>query len=231
MTKSSDADTGELREALRHHGCAICHLADRATVRYMRSVAYEQVNDPALRAKLRASGGFCTTHAHRWLREAKSVLGTALIYRDAISAALRELESTPSSPSSDGRLRKLLGRAAPRREPVPMCAACRIQHDAQDRYVDALIVGLSDAAGAKALATSDGLCLPHTRRALERGGQRAQPISARAREVGERFVEHLSEVIRKEDYRFQHEPRSDAERTAPRRAVAWTAGMDGLVSP
>jgi len=229
---SSGADTGELREALRHHGCAICHLADRATVRYMRAVAYEQVNDPALRAKLRSSGGFCTTHAHRWLREAKSVLGTALIYRDAITAALRELDSLPQTQASNaGGLRKLLGRAPPAREPRTMCAACRIQHDAQERYVDALLAGLTDTRVAQALASSDGLCLPHTRRALERGGQRAEPISARAREVGQRFVDHLSEVIRKEDYRFQQEPRSEAERTAPRRAVAWTAGMDGLVSP
>jgi hypothetical protein len=95
----SDADTAELREAIERHGCAVCFLSERAMLRFMRSVAYEQVNDPALRARLRATKGFCTTHAHRWLREAKSVLGTALIYQDMVTAALRDLDEPP--PSAD----------------------------------------------------------------------------------------------------------------------------------
>ena len=36
-------------------------------------------------------------------------------------------------------------------------------------------------------------------------------------------------MIRKEDYRFRDEPRTEAERSAPARAVAWTAGAEGLV--
>jgi hypothetical protein len=34
---------------------------------------------------------------------------------------------------------------------------------------------------------------------------------------------------RKEDYRFQTEPRTDQERQAPAAAVAWAAGREGLV--
>jgi hypothetical protein len=43
------------------------------------------------------------------------------------------------------------------------------------------------------------------------------------------LVQHLDEVIRKEDYRFRDEPRSDDERIAPARAIAWVAGLEGLV--
>jgi hypothetical protein len=45
------------------------------------------------------------------------------------------------------------------------------------------------------------------------------------------LVEELDEVVRKEDYRFRHEPRTESERTAPARAVAWAAGSDGMVEP
>jgi hypothetical protein len=222
----SEAD--ELREAFQQSGCAICQLADRAVVRFMRSVSYEQVNGPPLRARLRASRGFCTTHAHRWLREAQSVLGTALIYRDAITAALRELEEPPTREA--GGLQGLLGRS-PRPHRPPPCPACRVQHEAQDRYIDALVQNVDSPAVGAALARSEGVCLPHTLRARQRGGARAEAICARSREVAADLIQHLSEVVRKEDYRFRHEPRSDAERVAPRRAITWAAGQDGLVGP
>src|SRR5215207_4322186 len=150
----SDADTAELREALQRHGCAVCHLAERALVRFMRSVSYEQVNDPPLRARLRASNGFCTTHAHRWLVEAKSVLGTALIYHDVISAALRELNEPPPE-------RGLFGRGTRKETRRKACAACTIQHEAEARYLDDLLAGVAEPVLAEAVAASDGLCLPH----------------------------------------------------------------------
>ncbi len=37
----------------------------------------------------------------------------------------------------------------------------------------------------------------------------------------------LDEYIRKQDYRFRHEPLGE-ERDAPRRALAWAAGAEGL---
>jgi hypothetical protein len=77
---------------------------------------------------------------------------------------------------------------------------------------------------------SDGLCRRHTQAAVRTGGDTAEPIMRRARQAISDLVEQLDEVIRKEDYRFRHEPRTDAERTAPARAIAWAAGLDGLVS-
>jgi hypothetical protein len=45
----------------------------------------------------------------------------------------------------------------------------------------------------------------------------------------QRVIADLDEVIRKEDYRFRHEPRTEAERSATSRAIMWAAGLDGLV--
>jgi hypothetical protein len=217
--KGGDSTTAEVLEALARPGCAVCHLTLRAVGRFLQAMAYEQVNDLQVRAELRASRGFCTTHAHRWLREARSVLGTALIYEDALKAAMGELNDAQPR----GALRSLLT-PRPTSSAATPCVACRAQQEAADRYVDALLEALDQAK----LATSDGLCLPHTRRALERGGKRAEPLRARAQAVANEMIEHLREVIRKEDYRFRQEPRSDTDRQAPRRAIDWAAGLDGL---
>jgi len=211
-----DTPTTEVRHALARPGCAVCHLTQRALVRYLKALSYEQVNDIEVRSELRASRGFCLVHAQRWLALSGNVLGTAIIYRDVITAALRSLDAPPDR----GGLRTLLG-ARPREA---ACVACTAEADAQDRYVDAVLGALDDPTLGHTARSSDGLCLPHTRRALERGGRRADPLLALARRHAQQIVAELDEVIRKEDYRFKDEPRTDAQRTAPRRAVAWTTG-------
>src|SRR5215472_4422000 len=217
QASSRDTATAEVQHALARPGCAVCQLTHRSVGRFLKSIAYEQVNDIDLRGELRANRGFCGPHAQRWLGMPGNVLGTALIYRDAINAAVRDLST---SPASRGVLPSLLG-ARPR---DGVCVACRYQADAADRYLGTLLDSLSELASA--VATSDGLCLPHTRRAVERAGRRAEPLVTRAHQVGAQLIAELDEVIRKEDYRFKHEPRTEAERTAPRRAVTWAAGLD-----
>ena len=221
-----DATAFEVREALGEPGCAICHLALRSTTRLIGSIAYEQINDVDLRQVLRRARGFCNPHAHRWLREARNVLGTALIYRDVLRAALEDLDS--SSNGRRGLLGGLLGApesgSSQRRGACPICAA---QREAEVRYLSAL---LSVAATeADVLVGSDGLCRRHALMAVRRGGPAAPLIAAQAREQIEALVRDLDEVIRKEDYRFRDEPRTESERTAPARAIAWAAGLDGIL--
>jgi Family of unknown function (DUF6062) len=223
-----DATAFEVREALREPGCAVCRLTQRSVARLLKSVAYEQVNDLALRSALRKRGGFCNAHAHQWLREAHSVLGTALIYKDVLQTARRELESQTNG-QRGGLLRSLLG-SAPADADVP-CPACHGQLEAESRYIDALLALLkSDTTVASELDAADGLCRRHTQSAVRAGGDTAEPVTRRARQAIDDLVAQLDEVIRKEDYRFRHEPRTDEERTAPARAIAWAAGLEGLVS-
>ena len=213
-----DATAFEVREALTESGCAVCGLSLQAVRRLLKSIAYEQVNDVDLRRALREAGGFCNRHAHMWLREAHSVLGTALIYRDVLSAALRDIDAPRS-----GRLRGLLGGAPPN----PMCPACAAQAEAERRYVEALLALI--ASDPTLLMSSDGLCRRHTLMAVRSGSDGGPVVARRAREALENLLAELDEVIRKEDYRFRHEPRTPSERSAPARAVSWAAGLDGLV--
>jgi hypothetical protein len=198
----------------------VCRLALRSVGRWLRSMAYDQVNDVQLRTELREARGFCNPHAHRWLREARSVLGTSIVYRDLLTAALRDLDTV--NPKR-GRLLKAF-RAAER---SGGCPACRTQREAELRYMTALTTLV--AADPGVLEGSDGLCVLHVRAAVRTGGAGTEQLVQHTRSAIERLLGELDEVIRKEDYRFRHEPRTDDERTAPGRAVSRAAGLDGLV--
>ncbi len=218
-----DSTSFEVRDALDQDGCPVCRLAVRSVGRWLASVAYDQINDIELRNTLRAARGFCNVHAHRWLREVHSVLGTAILYQDFLIAALRELDG--ENVQRGGRWRAILG--APVAEAGGDCPACGAQAEAEERYMSALLA--TAASEPEALAGSEGTCLRHTRAALRRGGPGAERVVQLTRTAISQLQAELAEVIRKEDYRFRHEARTEGERTATSRAVARVAGVDGLV--
>ena len=208
----------------------MCRLALQSVARFLRSVAYEQVNDTSLRSALRDARGFCNPHAYQWLREANSVLGTALIYRDVLQAALRELDvELRGGGGGRQRLGRWRGfRWRPSRQSV--CPACQAQSEAEARYLQALLATLgAEASDSTALDASDGACLPHLLAALRTSEPATLRLVERARRVVDTLSGELDEIVRKEDYRFRHEERTPAERSAPARAIAWAAGSQGVV--
>jgi hypothetical protein len=218
-----DSTAFEVREALAQPGCPVCRLAVRSVGRWLASVAYDQINDVDLRNELRAARGFCNVHAHRWLAEVHSVLGTAIVYEDVLKALLRELDADNSQ--RGGLWRAILGAPGP---DSGDCPACRAQAEAEERFLHALLAVA--ASEPRALDDAEGVCLQHVRAALRQGGPGAERVLQLTRAAIERLLAELGEVIRKEDYRFRDEPRTPGERTAPARAIALAAGAEGLVS-
>ena len=228
-SEARDATVFEVRDALGEPGCAVCRLVARSVERLIRSIAYEQVNDIDLRARLRRARGFCNAHAYQWLERSHNVLGTALIYRDVLLATL-EADLTPGAVRRPGLLGGLFTTAPERPDAQRECILCDAQADAETRYVKTLVVVVN--ADPTALERSDGLCRVHTLTALRTAhGAASSAIASRARAAVEALVAELDEVIRKEDYRFRHEERSEADRTAPARAIAWSIGSEGLTAP
>ena len=182
----------DLLEALARPGCPICYLAKRTTYRYLDFLSYENVNDPGLRARLRTAHGFCNYHAWQFVDDMDDGLGTAIIYRDIVTA----LEAMLTLAGA-GSLDLLAGlRSGPRRHtnglakrlaPRGECPAC-YQLDVLTRvYVDTLLDHVDDPDLYAALARSTGLCLPHLGQALARAStwEQAQPL---ARTVGEAYT-------------------------------------------
>ncbi len=232
MNASAPRDSAafEVREALEHSGCSVCRLSVRSVGRLLQSVAYEHVNDPGLRQQLRAARGFCNQHAYRWLREAHNVLGTAIIYREVLATSLRTLdESAASNGQRGGLLRGLRSTEDTNGARRGVCPACATQRDAEDRYLGALLASLAaDDATRQAFSSSNGLCFRHTVAAIRRGGPAVEQVVDQTRHATLELIGHLDEVIRKEDYRFTDEPRTDEERVAPANGIAWAAGVEGL---
>jgi hypothetical protein len=216
----------ELRDAMAGEGCAICALALRGLRRYIEGLAYEAVNNVGIRAELRAARGFCAAHG-QMLREVRSALGTAIIHRDIVGAAMAALEQAGDG-AGGGLLGRLLG-GQPRGgaaglAPQAGCPACARRREAEGIYLGTLAARIADAELRQAFDASAGLCLPHARAALARCSPQAFVGLKEAQlAVWGRLAHELDEFIRKNDHQFAHEP-VGAEGTSWSRASLLVSG-------
>lgn len=229
----------ELRDALAQPGCPLCRLETRVAERYLDFLLWERVNDPELRQNLRQARGFCREHAWMLVRPGAS-LGIAVMLHDVLQDVLQSLNGAVMQPTQETRrpLERLRTTIAPAPPPAvagivaalepqgeqicPACAQCRVMEEV---YLDVLLDSLPEAGGLlEAYQSSDGLCLPHFRRAVQRvRTQRVLDALLHAqRTVWERLRYQLGEVIRKNDYRFHDEPWGEE-------ADAWLRVIEALV--
>lgn len=225
----------ELILACRQPGCAACRLEQRAVERYLSNQLYENVNSRDLRDRLRASRGFCREHA--WLAVEKNLgdaLGFAIIYHDVIGAVLKRLEAVLSPPKEGwaslqrrisetvtGIVQSVLHVFTPQKR----CPVCQEREQITRMIITALVKELDDPRMQEALNTSQGLCLPHLRLALEAAQTPAgfEALLTVHRAKLESLHAELAELIRKNDHRFIAEgfgPEGDSWR----RAIGLVAG-------
>jgi hypothetical protein len=140
----------DLLDALAKPGCAVCTLVSRTRWRYLDSLAYENVNDPGVRARLRGALGFCNRHAWYFVDVIREVFGTAIIYRDI----LHTIQAATASPA----------RGIP--EPSSPCPACAAEDESGDYAIHTLAEAIDEPEMRSAVAGSDGLCGPHLLRAM-----------------------------------------------------------------
>jgi len=169
----------EVLDALAEDGCPICRLGLRAVSRYFDVLSYEGVNDPGLRAQLRAARGFCNWHAWQFAEEVHDGLGAAIIYRDILGTLLGILDSlwgrAPVGESGSGRSlfevptgQKRGAAAGDRLAARRRCPACHSLADSSQRYLDTLLAHLAESEFYEQYSASDGLCAPHLAMGLRR---------------------------------------------------------------
>jgi len=222
-----------LRDAFGEEGCPICRIALRNVQRLIESTNYDALGDPGIRAELTEATGYCTVHAQQWLSTA-FVLGTATLYRDVLTRTIRELRRLTAQRPFGGRLISALGGSrghadladagAPRRP----CPACELLQESESALIRTLVDRLRDEDMRSAYEASEGLCVPHLRRAL--GASRDPAVFTclrdRAIRTEETLLGHLNEIVRKHDYRNRQEP-SGEEKGAAARTVIHVAGAAG----
>ena len=208
-------------------GCPVCRLASEAVDAYLTAVCYEQVNDLDLRAQLRAAGGFCRPHAHRFLRQRLGQLASAIVYRDVLNTARGRIRQHQPSRGGASFLGGLLGSRGGRKGVAtggaPNCPACAALVEAEERHVGTLLSRVAKPEVLAKYRAGEGLCLPHLDRALEADGDGARLLAEIAVENLGTIVAELDEYVRKHDYRFQDESLAGSE-DVPRRAIERAVG-------
>ncbi len=220
----------------------MCRLRAQVAERFLDFLLWERVMDPDLRRELRQARGFCRDHAWALIRPGFS-LGIAILYQDVLQDVLHSLDAAaeqqplPETRGRLSRLREAIGSQLPPQtaaisasldpQAEQMCPACVQCQLMEDIYLDVLLDNLVVADSlVDAYASSDGLCLPHFRKAVRR--VRHQPmldaLLHAQRTVWERLNQQLGEVIRKNDYRYHDEPWGE-EAGAWMRIVANLAGI------
>jgi hypothetical protein len=227
----------EIREAFGQPGCPLCRLLARSADRYLDAILWEQVNDLGVRSELNQARGYCRQHGWLLVR-AGAALGVAILTRGVVKTLLDVLASNPveDEPASVFQSlrrsldRDLASRPTARLEaelaPQRPCPVCSLLEGREEDYIGTLLAHLEGpGALADAYRASDGLCLPHFRRALARApsGAEARLLVAAQQVVWQRLHDELGEFIRKNDYRFRDEPFGD-EKDAWLRALEAISG-------
>jgi hypothetical protein len=206
----------ELLEAQSKAGCPICRLVYKATDRYLDSLLYEAVLDPAVRAKLKDAQGFCSEHVAMLGRRPGRALGIALIYRDIIRKAIITAEKNKPEETGKG-VKNLFRKARPgavladKMRTPQVCPACQIGAESEHNNLELMLVHIEDPEFQQGYANGEGLCLVHLLAELELAATPAEvqglidPQIMRYRTM----LHELDEFIRKRDHRFRLEPMGD----------------------
>jgi Family of unknown function (DUF6062) len=227
----------DLLQACRQPGCPVCRVEQSAVERYINSLLYESVNDIQVRERLRASMGFCREHAQMAVdKKLGSALGFAIIYQDVINNILRQLRSDVETPSTrrwstllkripeqvSATVQKVLYALTPQKH----CIACQQRDRTLHLIISSLIENLHEPEMIEALQTSEGLCIPHLKKAFESVSdpQECDLLLSVHREKLEVLRGELAEFVRKNDYRFKDEGMG-TEGDSWRRAIAKMIGL------
>jgi hypothetical protein len=153
-----DVVSAKLERALEKSGCAICRLAREQEESYLYYFAWENVNDPQVRTRLRASFGFCSRHTwtlhdleREWWGDG---LESALVLDDVIhDVAVRLRAIRP-------------GRQAALLQPRGACPACQLRQQAVATYLLWLVRHLARPEFRALYIGNGGICIPHLRECL-----------------------------------------------------------------
>ena len=221
-------------EALQTSGCALCHMGQHKSQRYVETLLNEAVTDVGQRDIWRAARGLCHWHAWMATETPHSAGSLAILYADVLHQDVEHLTAlTAGAPATRrGRARRSLVQRLQNwlrfwRQQRP-CQVCHLWHEQERLYLHVLLHDWQEPELAQAFATSRGLCWLHILRLVEQGRQHThlQDVLAAQQVHLQRLQDDLHEFIRKLDYRLARQPYG-READAWRRVVALYVGVRG----
>ena len=169
-------------------GCSLCYLEAYQVRRYLEGVANDGVNNIPLRQKLERRGGYCKPHSVQFA-EIASPLSAAIL-----------LESFA---------KQRLGRAAKGQAPQRIdCEACEVVTNTHKGLLKSIKRNRRLPELEQALLAAR-LCIAH---AGDVSTFMSEVFRHRLKSQFNQDLGHLAELIRKHDYRFNHEKVSEEEK-------------------
>ena len=220
----------DMRRDLGRPGCVACRGASRSVWRYLDALLWEQVTDPGVRLRLRASHGFCREHTRMVVAVASAAsgqLGLAILGEDLLRHVWGDLEVYGARLASERGWRRWRRARISALDPTARCPACEVAgRTAQNVVRDLAKVEPDLEVSQRALEGTQHICLPHLRLGLARATSQAEAERLidiyRAGDL--RLRRDLAEFIRKRDYRCQHERTTENEGDAYARAMRALVG-------
>jgi hypothetical protein len=215
MTDHLGAD--RFLETLRRDRCPVCFLTQLSEVERLRSFLAEFVNDPDVRAKVSASGGFCHRHAWMSVSSGNNPVGVGLVHHALLNEGLESIERR-SAPS-------LFGNAPKKGE----CMVCTWKGHVEDNFCRQFAAAWGGSPKLREEFDKNGiLCIPHLGKAVRAASPREvqAALSAAGRKALEGLMGELSEFLGKQDHLRAHE-KSGPEWDAWIRAVRMMVGEKG----
>jgi hypothetical protein len=200
-------------------------LGHAVEVKYIEDVLYSKTTAIETRAEWREARGLCRPHA-RQLDRIGHALGVSLFYQD-ILMTVRDLFEEPSP----GRAVRRRGKRALSESlgPQVACPACSYRESLEAVYIEVWLDHILEPAFLASVQAADPLCLPHVRQAVLKAPDAERFEALRQVQLAHwaALIAELGEFVRKNDYRFQHEP-VGREGTAWLRAVDAVSGQTNL---
>lgn len=230
----------EIIESCVEPGCPLCRLVEDQGFKFLVASMHGTATDPDTRLEFRESLGFCNRHA--WLLPYTSGgarLGIAIFYQDYVKQVEQALGKARYNRSGGlllTRMQETLNRKKATTatgaivralQPPKPCPACAQEFKLETLALTTLVDFFpKDERLTNALKESDGLCVPHLRRALElvRDEATFEALVEMTREKLVKLSAELGEFIRKHDHRYKNE-KFEEEGDSWQRAITQIIGL------
>ena len=203
----------DLLDAFKQPGCPVCRLERSAVDSYLDNLFQSNLKDIEVSQSLRESLGLCREHSYQMLdSKFGDALTFSLIYHEILQSAIHGLQSMEKPPQTPRRIHSMLERfkhnpivnfktAVIPLTPQKRCPACEQRDRTARLALEILGVSLENEVMSNALASSDGLCLPHLRFALVhmQGATAYQILITISKEKLESMRRELVEIIRENE--------------------------------
>jgi hypothetical protein len=221
----------QLEGALKKAGCPICRLSEEAVQKTADGFLYENTMNPDWRKPIMEAHGFCPTHTKLMVAIEMSssgpVLGINYIYEALARQVADELDETQSAWK---KLSARLSKVGKPKDPAP-CPLCEFQTQTETNLLDGLFEELNTEGSAfrDAYTQSDGLCYAHLMQGVflfaKTYPEALNFIVPLTQERLRTRSAEMKEYIRKHDWHYREEPKTEAEQSAWKRTLTFFTGL------